>query len=241
MVGETKTSKVNVAGILADYWRQCGVKTITRTEGVYEETRPDYWVVRVSLLGGTSLSKLEGALLSSKVKEVRQLASSSLFYAKKRSSLKHDSEEKAYVNVAGGAWNSVEVRTVVKELREAGLGSVTRVTLGPLIRATSGWNVTHMALSPDSTYKLLGEAMQEAFVVSNQGSVGSDPELDLNGAVKPHWSHHSWRRFSDKVARETREKTGVSEVDIDLFYGWQEAMYRKLMQIHYCTLAVWTG
>ena len=233
MVGETRTSRINVAGILADYWKQCGMKTISRSEGAYVETRPDYWVVRVSLLGGTSLTRLERVLRTSKVKEVQLLASSSMSYATKRSALKHDAEEKAYVNVAGGARDSAGIQMVIKDLKAAGLGSVTRLVMGPLIRSTAGSNVTHMPLSVDSTYKLLGAAMDEAFVLANDSSLGPDPELDLNGALKPHWSHHSWRRFSDKVARETRNKTGASDMDIDLFYGWQEAMYRKLMQIHY--------
>ena len=67
--------------------------------------------------------------------------------------------------------------------------------------------------------------------MANAGS--PDPELDLGGAVKPHFSNHSWRRFADKTARATMKETGVSEVDIDRFFGWLEHHYEKLMQLHY--------
>ena len=75
--------------------------------------------------------------------------------------------------------------------------------------------------------------MDVAFKMANSTESGPDPELDLLGASKPSWSHHSWRRFADKVARETRKETGASDTDIDLFFGWMEAYYRKLMALHY--------
>jgi len=237
MVGVTETSRVQVAGLLADYWKQCGIETTTRVEGVYEETRPDYWVVRVSLLGGSTdhLSHLGKVLRNSSVRNVRALASNSILRATQRSSLKHDTEEKAYINVAGGKWNSPELRQVMLELRGAGLGRWSRLAMGPLIRASAGSKVglNHMPLSPDSTYAILKEAMGMAYEQANSSESGPDPELDLMGALKPSWSNHSWRRFADKVARETRQTTGVSEVDIDLFFGWMEAFYQKLMQLHY--------
>ena len=235
MVGTTKTEKIAVAGAMSNYWRLSGIETITRREGHYTETRPDYWVVRVSLLGASEkvLEKLERALKRSKVRSVQKMAGSSMYYAKMRSRLKHEVEEKAYVNVAGGRRDSEEIQRVVEELRRAGLESRTRVTLGPLIRATSGSNLTHMPLSTDSTYKLLHGVMDDAYRMANSRESGPDPELDLMGALEPHWTHHSWRRFADKVARETREETGVSDTDIDLFFGWMEAFYRKKMQLHY--------
>lgn len=235
MVGETHVSGVQVAGILAGYWKASGIETVTRIEGTFEETRPDYWVVRVSLLGMTEaiLDKLGRTLERSSVRSVRELASNSMQRAKQRFNLKHDAEEKAYVNVAGGRWNSPDSRKVLKELGEAGLARWSRMAMGPLIRATSGSRMTHMPLSPDSTYVLLKQGMDVAFKMANSTESGPDPELDLLGASKPSWSHHSWRRFADKVARETRKETGASDTDIDLFFGWMEAYYRKLMALHY--------
>ena len=60
-----------------------------------------------------------------------------------------------------------------------------------------------------------------------------DPELDLQGLPKPLWAHHSNRRLSDTVARQTMAETGASEQDIDLVFGWQEAMHSARMQLHY--------
>ena len=235
MVGTTETEKIKVAGALADYWKLAGMEAITRREGYYTETRPDYWVVRFSLLGASEgmLAELESILSSSKISSVRKLAGNSMYYARMRSKLKHDVEDKSYVNVAGGRRDSVEIQQTVKELHRAGFGSRVRVTLGPLIRATSGSSLTHMPLSPDSTYKLIHSVMDDAYRMANSQELGPDPELDLMGALEPHWTHHSWRRFADKVARDTRKETGVSDTDIDLFFGWLEAFYRKLMQLHY--------
>ena len=235
MVGTTKTERIEVAGAMANYWDIAEIETITRREGYYTETRPDYWVVRISLLGASegTLGKLESTLRSSKIGSVRKMAGNSMYYAKLRSNLKNDVEDKSYVNVAGGRRDSAEVQQVVRELRRAGFASRTRVTLGPLIRATSGSSLTHMPLSTDSTYKLLHSVMESAYRMANSNELGPDPELDLMGALEPHWTHHSWRRFADKVARETRKETGVSDTDIDLFFGWMEAFYRKQMQLHY--------
>ena len=235
MVGTTKTSNVQVAGILAQYWKESGIQVTTRAEGNFVETRPDYWVVRVSLLATPAgfLEKLGKVLAGSAVKEVRDLANDTIGRAQKRMNLKNDAEEKAFVNVAGGTKSGSQIKQVMLELDRAGLGRWARVTMGPLIRSTSGFRLTHSALSPDSTYKLLGLAMEKAYLLANSESAGPDPELDLNGALKPSWSHHSWRRFADKVARQSRGETGASDVDIDLFFGWMEAFYRKLMQLHY--------
>ena len=62
---------------------------------------------------------------------------------------------------------------------------------------------------------------------------GGDPELDLQGLKAPLWGHHSLRRLADTVARETMAETGVSETDIDLVFGWREAMHSHEMQVHY--------
>ena len=47
------------------------------------------------------------------------------------------------------------------------------------------------------------------------------------------WGNHTWRRLADKVARATQLQTDVSETDIDLFFGWNEAELRKKMSLHY--------
>ena len=200
--------------------------------------RPDYFVIRVSLLGfpADGLKRLEAALRGSKVEDVQKLAGSSMGYARARMKLKHDVEEKGYVNVAGGGEQSEGLRTVLAELKAAGLGQFARLAPGPLLRATSGpARYTHMPLSPGSTYALLHKAMDEAYAKANADPADPDPGLDLGGAAKPKWSNHSWRRYADKVARATMEQTGASVIDIDRYFGWLEHHYENaaLMQLHY--------
>ena len=76
-------------------------------------------------------------------------------------------------------------------------------------------------------------------------------EKSARGPVPPHWSsrHQEISRWrvggrlldraslfvADTVARATREATGASEEDIDLVFGWQEALYSAKMQRHYET------
>ena len=73
--------------------------------------------------------------------------------------------------------------------------------------------------------------MDKAFAEANRDS--PDPELDLAGLASPLWGHHSFRRFTDTVARQTMELTGATEQDIDLVFGWIEAFYSAKMQVHY--------
>ena len=90
---------------------------------------------------------------------------------------------------------------------------------------------THMPWVPTSSYDELHLLLDEAHRMANAN--GPDPELDLQGLAKPLWAHHSIRRGSDTVARSTRAETGATEQDIDLVYGWNEAMYSARMQMHY--------
>ena len=147
--------------------------------------------------------------------------------------LKHKTEIKAYVNVAGGRKEAASLKRVIYEIEKMGLVGRARIAAGPLLRATSGSRLSHMPLSPDSTYTFLKKAMIKAYERANADANDPDPELDLGGAKVPKWSNHSWRRFADKVARDSMSETGVSEIDIDLFFGWLEKQYEKLMQLHY--------
>ena len=84
-----------------------------------------------------------------------------------------------------------------------------------------------------SFHALLHKAMAAAYERANADPEDPDPELDLGGAEAPHFTNHSWRRFADRVARASMLETGASEVDIDRFFGWLDAHYEKLMQLHY--------
>ena len=97
----------------------------------------------------------------------------------------------------------------------------------------AGW-LSHMPVDPSTTYVALHKIMDDAYELANPPG-DPDPWLDLQGLEHPLWGHHSWRRLADTVARATMAKSGVSEQDIDLVFGWLEKMYSQRMQYHYET------
>ena len=105
-----------------------------------------------------------------------------------------------------------------------------------MLRATEpgSGRLTHMPLQPGSTYTHHIGALRAAYEVS---SAMDEPDIELELMDgEAHFANHSNRRFSDRVARETRERSGVSVMDIDTHYGWNEAQRRKDMQLHYAGL-----
>ncbi len=55
---------------------------------------------------------------------------------------------------------------------------------------------------------------------------------------EPRWSSHSLRRMTDTVTRRYMEVTGVSESEIDLYFGWHERILLKAMQNHYAAMSI---
>ena len=234
LVGVTETSRVDVAHAFAAYWAEVGIATSTSIQGLYQVTRPDYWVVRVSLLGmlPRQVQALKDAQLNSSFDEVRKMARYHIEVIGRRATLQHDAEAKAYVCLMGGRRTSSIMARFVAELRQAGFGAFISMAEGPLLRSTSGTRMTNMGLSPTTTYGQLGAAMETAYALANRPG-DPDPELDLAGAKAPKWGNHSWRRFADKVARQTKATTLATDVDIDRFFGWLEAQYEKMMALAY--------
>ena len=144
------------------------------------------------------------------------------------------SKDKRYINVYGGPRDSAKLGRMARELEERGLGGFTSIVEGPLLRSTDGHSWSHMPLDPSTTYGTLHKIFDEAYVLANPEG-DPDPWLDLQGLDSPLWGHHSLRRCADTVARATMAKSGVSEQDIDLVFGWLEAMYSHRMQLHYET------
>ena len=70
------------------------------------------------------------------------------------------------------------------------------------------------------------------------GNQSIDPDLDLAPGRAPKWTTHSLRRLADTVARRYREQTGVTEDQIDIYFGWQERILLKAMQYHYASLSI---
>ena len=78
---------------------------------------------------------------------------------------------------------------------------------------------------------MLHQCFPKAYELANADA--ADTELDLRGLLEPLWGHHSARRGADTKARDTMHITGATERDIDLIFGWNEHMYRAVMQLHY--------
>ena len=224
-----------LASMVREYWTEAGFKVVSWDEGGYHVTSVDYMVVRVSLLGMTTaqLDLLQRELASSSVSAVRGEVKSTMKRARDRYTAK-TSKDKKYINVHGGASADGTLSAMVYELTTAGLGSFTSIVEGPLMRATDGGHVSHMPLDPSSTYGTLHAIMDEAYELANPEG-DPDPWLDLQGLDAPLWGHHSWRRLADTLARATMARSGASEQDIDLVFGWQENMYSQRMQYHYET------
>ena len=139
------------------------------------------------------------------------------------------SMDKRYINLVGGQRDDPQIASVMFELTRAGFGDWLRIVDGPLMRASHGAYTTHMPLQPSSTYDMIHEAFDRAYAIAqSQG----DQEVDARDGP-PLWGHHSLRRLADTVARETMGETGATEVDIDMIFGWLEAMYSHKMQLHY--------
>jgi hypothetical protein len=187
----------------------------------------------VLLLHEASRQGLGEVLKRSKVADVRKQAATNMARAEKRydASL---SKDKRYINVHGGASTDPTIADLVYELTGAGYGEHTSIADGPLMRSTDGKIISHMAIDPSSTYGTLHKIMDEAYELANPPG-DPDPWLDLQGLDTPLWGHHSWRRLADTVARATMDRSGASEQDIDLTFGWREAMYSQVMQYHYET------
>ena len=75
MAGTTTGTGIQVAAALRSYWRVAGFKLKDTYQAGIRVTSPDYWVVRVSLLGpSVDLARLESALKSYPDPEVRVAA-----------------------------------------------------------------------------------------------------------------------------------------------------------------------
>ena len=232
-------ARVALTQYIRAYWRQAGFEVKTRKEGNYLITGPNYYVVRLSLVGlstsrESDVKKIElvhRLMQRSASREARRWADFSLLRAKER--LTGNSLDKKYINLVGGTFDSSELGSVLNELTKAGMADYASLVPGPLMRATHGKDMgfSHMPLQPSSTYSMLHKCFPRAYELANAES--ADTELDLRGLLKPLWGHHSARRGADTKARDTMHITGATERDIDLVFGWNEAMYRAIMQLHY--------
>ena len=221
---------------MLDWWQLSGLETVKSTVGAFEEERPDYWVARVSLLGMDQgrfdkfVHDVEWA--SGTCSSIMEARRATLKYAALRWKGRTLGEEMRYVNVAGGSRKGRPLAEAVAWLSHHGLGAYTDVTMGPLFRATLGHALTHMPYSPSSTHVHLVPAMRAAFRRVQESGV-PDPEYDATTDPDPKFANHSNRRHADRVAMRGQSESGITDEDINFFFGWELKKMSERMALHY--------
>jgi hypothetical protein len=256
MAGITVESKLETAEAIRDCWWDSGIQTSTSEEGELLIERPDFWVVKVTMLGMEEPEFdvfLQWLAHPERSSGVSKYAKDSIAYAKMRYKPRGVlSQAKKHVHIAGGRAASSVVRKALKEtkqfLRELKEGdgfrgltaaqaeAMVSVVPGPLLVSSQH---RLMGLQPSSTYETMKELLTDACL-----EVGTaDPHLSLQQRAVAKWTNHSLRRGADTTARRTKliELFGrevVTIEEIDLYFGWHEEEMSKDMQIHYSTLTL---
>ena len=112
LAGVTGESQIPCAKILADYWRLAGMQTVTYMQAGVRVTRPDFWVVRVSLQGlkgpgVDGVTRLQDFLRSHASPLVKRALSSKLTDLRTRAgAFGASSQEKRFINIASGPLGS---------------------------------------------------------------------------------------------------------------------------------------
>ena len=143
-------------------WALSGFKIETsRTDGMLVQ-RPNYYVLRLSLLGmeregKSGLNRLVRLVRNTSEQVVVRSRSWIVAYLNERYKGATGSEEERYVNMAGGPKGSEEIREMRGWLVTNGFGAFIEKgeVPGPLLRATARGSphvVTHMPLKPGSSY-----------------------------------------------------------------------------------------
>ena len=119
-------------------------------------------------------------------------------------------------------------------------GYTATIVPGPLLLATSGGVAARPTVMPlaissvfTPTKKLLTLAAKRV-----ADELGEDPDLDVENGQEATWTTHSLRRGASTSARRHREKTGTSEAEIDIYFGWHEKILLKEMQNHYAAFDI---
>ena len=238
MAGCTRTSGINCAKIMENYWKAAGFKTVSYMQAGVRVTRPDFWVVRVSLngLSESDIMRLFKALEKSKCSDAKKHLGRTRIDARTRwVASGAESREKRYINVASGTAGCAELKELLEGLKAQGF-TATQVP-GPLLLATTGGKRPTKKIMPLSTSTAFAPT-KELLVRAWKELMGDDPDLDLPPGQEPKWSTHSLRRLADTTARRYMEVTGVTEDQIDIYFGWHEKVLLKAMQVHYASLSI---
>ena len=242
MAGVTVGSKVNAGKIMRDYWEEAGFTVRTYMQQGVKVSRPDHWVVRVSLLGlhvgHASLEKLVAMVYRNGRRCTRPYARTIEVEARARAAISGVGlQKRKYINVAIGDMSEGN-KWMLEETRDemVAAGFTAEIMPGPLLIATTGGRYPKMKTMPlavGSTFKPTKELLVMAHEKANADPMDPDPDLELAPGEVPKWSTHSLRRLADTVARRYRKEMEVTEAQIDIYFGWQERLLKKAMQVHY--------
>ena len=248
MAGTTRRSQIPTAETLRRFWRAAGLSTVSLPQAGFMVERADFWVLRVELLGMTKddLKRFVDWLGDARrCTAIRHEAKYSIEAALRRYKAEGIStQNKKYVNIAGGAASSGALRDALVDLTRSGLltsEEQASIVMGPLLRSTAGAHITLMPFASSSTHGVMKELMGDAYIRAN--AISPDPDFDLQGLLKPDFSNHSWRRLADSQARRDMNvveggRAPVTKEEIDLFFGWHEMELSQDMQLHYATLSL---
>jgi hypothetical protein len=252
MAGTTVETKLPIAASMRKYWYAAGIETSIVEEGGLMIERPDFWVVKVTLLGmdQTELETFTTWLMDpNRSSGIQAYAKNSVSYARTRhGATSAGSQAKKHVNIAGGRAGSREVlkalaevktfliRLKLEKLPAEQAADMAAVVPGPLLISTQH---ALMGLQPSSTY-----ATMKQLLTSACDEVGAnDPHMSAQQRAVAKWTNHSMRRTADTTARRTKLVTEhgreiVTTQEIDLYFGWHEEELTKDMQIHYSTFSL---
>ena len=239
MASVTANSGIKCAEITRDYWRRAGFSVVTSEQAGVRVSRPDFWVVRVSFAGMDhhQLEQLLAFVAKDMRPEIGKCRKGTLQDAKRR--FMAGSPEKRYVNIAGGTGDSEVLRDILADLQMKGM--TASIVPGPYLLATTGGRYPLLKLMPYSTssaFKPTKEILEMAYARANRDQGDLDPDLDLDARDEAKWSTHSLRRLADTVARRYREASETSDAEIDIYFGWNERVLKKAMQVHYASMSI---
>ena len=241
MIGVTKQSKLDVAGAYMDLFKQNGLTLFTGREGGFEYIQPDSWSVKLSLLGQPSgfAARLERALAETARthKVLYPLVTRLVKYATDAYAATTGGDAHKYVLLTEGAQAASIHSCLMGNLVEWGLGKVgeeINLIPAPLLRAThnAGRVLTPMPYTYGAAYDSQRKLFDLAWTAANPTG-DPDPEFDLQGHEVPRFGKHSWRRFGEKVARDSQHIHNMPPEEIDMYAGWDQKEHDHDMQMHY--------
>ena len=130
----------------------------------------------------------------------------------------------------------------MKEELEA-RGFKANIVPGPLLLSSTGGRASLPTLMPLVAGSVFAETkgiLTRSHIKAGMDKLNPDPdfEMDTRGQSDPKWTTHSIRRMADTNARRFMKENEVTEAEIDIYFGWNERVLLKAMQVHYSTMSI---